>query len=62
MRQQFDLVVTGAWHSETFARTKRLKKLASYLSETEKPDPIQGLQSMFDRMKAQGKFVKMTKH
>lgn len=30
-KHQFELAVTNAWHGETFARTKRLKKLSTYL-------------------------------
>jgi len=30
-KREFELAVTGAWHAEAFARSKRLKKLSDYL-------------------------------
>jgi hypothetical protein len=36
-KREFELVVSGAWHAEAFARTKSLKPLPDYLKAKPKP-------------------------
>ena len=35
-KREFDLTVSGAWHAEAFARTKKLKKLSEYVGDKPK--------------------------
>jgi hypothetical protein len=63
VQRQMDLAIVGAWHSEAFARTKRLNKLSSYLSK-DQPSPrsnhAQAL-AFFHGLKARGVPVKISK-
>jgi hypothetical protein len=36
-KRAFDLVIIGAWHTEAFARTKKLKALSDYVGDKPKP-------------------------
>jgi hypothetical protein len=35
-KREFDLAIIQAWHTEAFARAKRLKKLSEYLADKPK--------------------------
>lgn len=38
-KQDYELAVAQAWHTEAFARTKRLKRLIDYLKEPKAQTP-----------------------
>lgn len=59
-KQQFEMFVSGAWHGEAFARTKRLKPLSDYLTEHVDQRPPD-LLSAFREMKARGVSVDIKK-
>jgi hypothetical protein len=62
-KRRYDQAISQAWHTEMFARTKRLKKLSSYLKdEGEQTNPVAGLTAMFKQLQAKGKFAKITQH
>lgn len=63
-KRALDRAVSQAWHTEMFARTKRLKKLSAYLVEDAgvKLDPVAGLTAMFEQLQAKGKFARITRH
>jgi hypothetical protein len=55
-RRAYDIAIAAAWHTEAFARTKKLPKLSSILTESgDKPKSVaaQAL-AFFHQMKAKG--------
>jgi hypothetical protein len=61
-RRQFDLAITTAWHTEAFARTKKLPKLASLIGDHDgtKSASAQAL-AFFHGLKAKGVPVEIYK-
>lgn len=59
-RKAFDLAITTAWHTEAFAREKKLGKLSKYLKrQSEKRSVLSDAHSFFASMKAKGIPVKV---
>lgn len=66
-KHEVDVAIATAWHGEAFARTKRLKRLSSYLegdvrTKVEAPaNDADGVLSLFKDMAAKGKDVKISR-
>jgi hypothetical protein len=63
VQRQMDLAIVGAWHSEAFARTKRLNKLSSYLGQDRPSSTSNHAKALafFHSLKARGVPVKISK-
>lgn len=61
-KRQFDLAISTAWHTEAFARTKKLPKLASLIGDHDgkKSSAAQAI-AFFHGLKAKGVPVKIYK-
>lgn len=63
-KRAFDLALVTAWHTEAFARTKKLPSLGKLLAQSDKPNngasTAQAL-AFFHRLKAQGVDVTITR-
>lgn len=60
-KRAFDLAISTAWHTEAFARTKQLPKLATLLSEGGKKSSATEALAFFHGLRAKGVPVKIWK-
>lgn len=61
-KRAFDIAIVTAWHTEAFARTKKLPKLAPVLASADKPKSAAAQAvAFFHGLKAKGVPVKIFK-
>jgi hypothetical protein len=60
-KRNLELAITGAWHAEAFARTKRMKKLSAYLPGEQPLNGGDDVIGIFRAMKKGGKPVSIRK-
>jgi hypothetical protein len=62
-QQAYDLMIAQAWHTEAFAREKKLKKLSQYQSKSQaqKRSPVADAAAFFHRLKASGVPVEISR-
>jgi hypothetical protein len=55
-KREFELAIIGAWHTEAFARAKRLKNLSEYLADkpTRKAQTPDEMFAALQQLKAAG--------
>jgi len=61
-KRAFELALVTAYHTEAFARQKRLKSLSSYLAEPKAHSSHAHAVAFFHRLKARGVPVEITRH
>jgi hypothetical protein len=63
VKRQFDIAITMAWHTEAFARTKKLPKLSALIGDGPKAgSKAAEAVAWAHRMKARGFDIQITKH